>query len=137
MRKISLLVLLVLVASLALTACGGGTPAASTTLDVTMTEFKFTPDSFVVPAGQQITINAKNNGTVVHNFVIMKYGTNAGDSFGDEDKPNVYWQLELQPGTSQTETFTAPTQPGDYQVVCSTPGHIMAGMVAKMTVVAQ
>ncbi len=136
MKKITVLVLLVFVASLTLTACGGGGPAASATINVTMTEFQFTPAVFVVPAGQQITVNAKNGGTVAHSFVIMKFGTTAGDAFDDDDQPNVYYQIELQPGDSQTDTFTAPTQPGDYQVVCSMPGHIAAGMVAKMTVVA-
>ncbi len=136
MKKFSILVVLVLAASLALTACGGGGSAASATINVTMTEFQFTPAAFVVPAGQQITVNAKNGGTVEHSFVVMKYGTSAGDTFDDADKPNVYFQLDLQPGESQTGTFTAPTQPGDYEVVCSMPGHIAAGMVAKMTVVA-
>ncbi len=138
MKKISSLVVFILGVSLVLSACGGGGgTASSTTINVTMTEFQFTPSTFVVPAGQQITLNAKNGGTVEHSFVIMKYGTTAGDTFDDQDKPNVYYQLDAQPGTSQTETFTAPTQPGDYQVVCSMPGHIAAGMVAKMTVVAK
>jgi uncharacterized cupredoxin-like copper-binding protein len=119
--------------SLMLVSCGGG--GASTKIDVTMTDFQFQPNQFTVPAGQEITINATNNGAVVHNFVIMKLGTSAGPSFDDQDIPNVFWQVELPPGSSTNTSFTAPTDPGDYEVVCRTEGHIAAGMSAKLTVV--
>jgi uncharacterized cupredoxin-like copper-binding protein len=124
-----------IVLSLALAACGGG-GGASTKIDVTMTDFQFTPNAFTVPAGKEITFHVVNNGAVVHNFVIMKLGTSAGDTFDDSDAPNVYWKVEVQPGSSADATFTAPSDPGDYQVVCSTPGHLAAGMIAKLTVVA-
>jgi uncharacterized cupredoxin-like copper-binding protein len=117
-----------------LTACGGGGP--SSTIDVTLVEFTFTPSEFTVPAGQEITINATNNGAVVHDFVIMKLGETVGDDFGPEDAPNIYWQIQTEPGESVTKTFTAPTEPGEYQVVCGTAGHYMAGMIGKLIVVA-
>ena len=120
--------------SLLLVACGGGGP--STKINVTMTDFQFQPNQFTVPAGQEITFNSSNNGAVVHNFVIMKKGTTAGPFFDDEDVPNVYWEVEIQPGGSVDTTFTAPTEPGDYEVVCRTEGHIASGMTAKLTVVA-
>jgi uncharacterized cupredoxin-like copper-binding protein len=120
--------------SLMLVSCGGGGP--STTINVIMTDFQFTPNAFIVPAGQEITLNSTNNGAVVHNFVIMKFGTTAGPMFDEEDTPNVYWEVEIQPGGSVNTTFTAPTEPGDYEVVCRTEGHIASGMVAKLTVVA-
>lgn len=119
--------------SLMLVSCGGGGP--STTINVTMTDFQFQPNQFIVPAGQEITFNSTNNGAVVHNFVIMKYGMTAGDMFDEEDIPNVYWEVEIQPGGSVDTTFTAPTEPGEYEVVCRTEGHIASGMVAKLTVV--
>jgi plastocyanin len=120
--------------SLMLVSCGGG-GGASTKIDVTMTDFQFQPSQFTVPAGQEITFDSSNNGAVVHNFVIMKLGTSAGDFFDAEDEPNVYWQTELQPGASINTTFTAPSEPGEYEVVCRTEGHIVSGMVAKLTVV--
>jgi uncharacterized cupredoxin-like copper-binding protein len=136
MRKILLWVVVFLGLSLILTGCGGGSSAASSTISVTMTDFMFSPNSFTVPAGQQITLNASNNGTVIHNFVVMKFGQSAGTSFGDEDLPNVFWQIEVQPGVSTSATFTAPTEPGNYEVVCRTAGHLEAGMKARLTVVA-
>ena len=122
--------------SLILPACGGGGSKASTKIDVTMTDFQFQPNTFTVPAGQEITLNASNSGGVVHSFVIMNKGKSAGTEFTDEDRPNVYWQTEIQPGGSTDTTFTAPSQPGDYEIVCHVPGHLQAGMVGKLTVVA-
>ncbi len=118
-----------------LTACGGG-GGPSTTFDVTFAEFTFTPTEFTIPAGQEITINAINNGAVLHEFVIMKLGETVGDDFGDEDEGNIYWEVEAEAGDSVTATFTAPAEPGEYQVVCGTEGHFVAGMVGKLTVVA-
>lgn len=122
--------------SLVLAACGGNASKPSTTIDVTLTDFQFQPSSFTVPAGQEITLNATNSGAVVHSFVIMKKGQSAGTEFSDEDKPNVYWEVEVQPGGSTNTSFTAPTDPGDYELVCHIPGHMQAGMVGKLSVVA-
>ena len=123
-----------LLAVLLLVSCGGNQP--STSLDVTMVEFSFTPNAFTVPAGKEITLHAVNNGAVVHEFVIMKFGTKVGEDFGDEDEANIYWEIELQPGGDETVTFTAPADPGEYQVVCGTQGHYTSGMIGTLTVVA-
>ena len=134
MKKYLVLVLVLLGLSLVLSACGGG--GASTDISVTMTDFKFEPTEFTVPAGQEITITATNNGAVLHEFVIFNLGTDAGEKFGDEDEGNIYWEVEVDPGASKTETFTAPTEPGEYYVTCGIEGHLEAGMIGKMIVVA-
>jgi len=118
-----------------LQACGGATSKASTDIKVSMTEFMFQPSQFTVPAGKEITLEATNNGAIVHNFIIMKLGTQVSLPFDANDEPNVYWRTALNPGDSIKTTFTAPSDAGDYQVVCSTPGHAEAGMIAKLTVV--
>ena len=133
MKTSAITLAVVLSAAIALSACSGG---PSTNINITMTDFQFVPNIFTVPAGQEITIQATNNGAVVHDFVLMRYGTTVGDKYDEEDLPNVYWKIELQPGTSTAATFTAPTEPGEYQVVCATKGHFEAGMIAKLIVVA-
>ncbi len=120
--------------SLLLVSCGGASDP-STTIDVRMTDFQFQPSQFTVPAGQEISFSSSNNGAVVHNFVIMKLGTTAGPMFDEEDIPNVYWEVELVPGATTETSFTAPTEPGEYQVVCRTEGHIASGMTSKLIVV--
>ena len=72
----------------------------------------------------------------MHSFVIMKAGQSSGTEFTDEDRPNGYWEVEIQPGRSVDSSFTAPAEPGDYEVVFHIPGHLQAGMVGKLTVVA-
>jgi len=134
MKRIIIVFMAVLL-SLVLTSCGGGGP--TTTINVTMTDFQFTPNQFTVPAGQEITLNVTNTGAVVHNFIIMKLGTTAGATYEDDDDANVYWgERDIQPGGDFSVTFTAPTEPGEYEVVCRTEGHIASGMVGKLIVVA-
>lgn len=120
--------------TLLLSACGAGGP--TTTINVTMTDFHFEPSQFTVPAGQEITVNATNNGAVVHEFVIFKLGTDAGAKFGDEDEENIYWEVEVEPGNKSTTTFTAPSDPGEYFLTCGIEGHLEAGMNGKLVVVA-
>ena len=91
----------IIVLSLLLASCGGNSSKPSTKIDVTMTDFQFQPKTFTVPAGKEITLNAQNDGGVVHSFVIMNKGQSAGDEYTAEDLPNVYWQMEIQPGGSR------------------------------------
>src|SRR5215208_990042 len=131
----NVLFIVTLAFSLVLTSCGGAAKP-STEINVTMTDFQFSPTQFTVPAGKEISLSSANTGAVVHNFVIMNQGTTVGTEFDSTDTANVYWEVEIQPGGSVETSFTAPSEPGDYEVVCKTPGHVQAGMIAKMTVVA-
>jgi len=125
---------ILLLTTLILSACGGqGKP--STEIHVDMTDFAFTPNQYVVPAGQQISLHVQHDGTVEHDFIIMKYDTTVGEHFDKEDQPNIYWQIKVQPGQTETLTFTAPEQPGTYQIVCGMAGHVEAGMVGQLEVV--
>jgi uncharacterized cupredoxin-like copper-binding protein len=120
---------------LVLNACGRTGDGASTNLTVELTDFKFTPDTFTVPAGEEITLAVNNKGAVEHEFVIMKLGTEVSSPFNDDDEGNIFWEVELEKGASETLTFTAPSEPGEYQISCGTPGHHEAGMIGKLIVV--
>ena len=121
--------------ALTLSACGKSGPSAR--ISFTMTDFAFTPNEFTIPAGEEITLKATHNGTVEHNFIVMKYGTDAGHMYDEEDKLNVFFEVDLQPGESKTVTFTAPEQPGTYQVICGMVGHLQSGMIGKLIVTDQ
>jgi uncharacterized cupredoxin-like copper-binding protein len=122
---------------LVLTACSGST-SASTSLNVTMTEFAFSPNTFTIPAGKQISITIRNNGAVVHSFIIMKSGYSVSGHYTDADKPNIFWEEpQIAPGQSVTDKFTSPEEPGEYQIICGIPGHLESGMIAKLTVITQ
>jgi uncharacterized cupredoxin-like copper-binding protein len=103
-----------------------------------MTEFAFSPNTFTIPAGKPISITIRNNGAVVHSFIIMKSGYDVNGTFTDADKTNIFWEEpQIAPGQSVTDKFTAPGDPGAYQIICGVPGHLESGMVAKLTVINQ
>ena len=133
MKKI--IFILVLVLSLLLNSCGRNQP--STAIKVNMTDFAYNPNHFVVPAGREITLDVVNNGSVVHNFIVMKAGASLSQNFDEKDTTNIYWKIELTPGQNTTASFTAPSELGEYVIVCSTEGHYEAGMTGKLVVVAE
>jgi RNA methyltransferase, TrmH family len=117
------LLMLSLMFAFLLASCGGSGP--STNINVTLTDFAFTPNAFTVPAGEEITLTVTNNGVVVHNFIIMKLGTTAGGAWDEADQANIFWEeRDIQPDGNFNVTFTAPVEPGEYQIVCRTQGHI-------------
>ena len=130
LKKITFLLILL---SVVLSACQAGGP--STQLKVELNDFAITPDQLAVPAGSEIQIRIANKGMVVHNFYIMKYGVDVGMEFDDEDISSAFWETEVQPDDMATFNFTAPDQPGVYQIVCGVPGHLQAGMLGTLEVV--
>jgi len=129
-RRILAIGVLVVLAVSILSACG---PKA-VTLNVDMKEFAFTPDTFTVPAGAKVTLNMTNSGALEHEMVIMVLGKEATPPFDDDDEPNIYWEHELEHGASETVEFTAPTEPGTYQIVCGIPEHLEQGMKGTLIV---
>jgi len=115
-----------------LVSCGSKLP---TTIDVTLSDYKYTPNTFTVPAGEPITLNLTNKGFVSHMFIIFKLGTDPGKTFGHEDEKNIYWQVTVIPGRSAVAKFTAPSEPGKYYVTCGLGGHHEVGMVGTLIVV--
>lgn len=128
-------ILLVLILSVFLTSCGRSQP--STAIKVNMTDFAYNPNRFVVPSGREIALDIVNNGSVVHNFIIMKAGTLPEQNVHEMDKSTIYWKIELTPGQNAITSFTAPSKAGEYLIVCSTEGHYEAGMTARLVVVAE
>jgi uncharacterized cupredoxin-like copper-binding protein len=131
MKKILRGTVLVLALSLVLTACG----SKKTTLNVTATDTGYDSPTYTVPAGAEVTLNLTNNGAVEHEFAILKKGEHVTPPFGEKDEGKILWELDgVQPGTTMSGTFTAPTEPGEYDVICGIPGHIEMGMVATLIV---
>jgi len=131
MNKLMKVVVSILGLSLLLAACGGG----GKTVNVTLTDFAYDPSTITVPAGAEVTIRATNNGAVEHEFAIMKLGITVEPPFGTKDEGNILWEIEgIEPGTTKSDTFTAPTEPGEYEIVCALAGHIENGMVGKLIV---
>jgi uncharacterized cupredoxin-like copper-binding protein len=122
---------------LLLSACGGSPAAApptTTQITVDMVEFMFNPETVRVPAGGQVELTLVNSGALEHEWVIMNLGTQASEPFDENDEANIYWEKEVGPRSQAVETFTAPSEPGEYQIVCGIAGHMEAGMVGILIV---
>lgn len=118
------------------TTAGGG--QASTELATSIVEYEFTPDTWTVSAGEQVTITITNEGTLKHEWVLMQEGVNITS---ETDLPESEEELmadfvnveeEVEPGETKTLTFEAPTA-GTYQVICAIPGHFNAGLKGTLT----
>jgi uncharacterized cupredoxin-like copper-binding protein len=104
-----------------------------------MTDFTFLPNALTVPAGEEITLTLTNSGAVAHDLMIMQLGKDVGSNghVGPAEQANVFWEQELlAAGETVKSTFTAPTEPGEYQIVCGVAGHLEAGMQGRLIVVA-
>ena len=84
-----------------------------------MKDIAFNVKELTVPANTEITINLKNSGAATHNFDIPELGVASGD---------------YAPGQTGTVTFNSGAA-GEYEFLCSIPGHKEAGMVGKVIVV--
>lgn len=119
-----------------LTACGGSdSTKPSTSLNVEMSEFKFTPTSMTVYANKETNLNLKNNGAVEHEFTILKKGSAASIPFDSEKQAaDILFHFKL--GANQTESykFILP-EAGEYSIICAIQGHMESGMVAKLIAV--
>ncbi len=129
-------------AALALQACDSKTELEIASVGDTMAYDKSTLEA---KAGATVTLTLKNNGTtpaMQHDWVLVKPGTeqevdNASMAAGPSknylaESPNILAHTKLvQPGGSDTITFTAPSVAGDYPYICTYPGHypLMKGVL--------
>jgi len=131
MKKVRLLAILV-VPLLALGGCGDDSTANDNNQQISATSqsFAFTPDSWTVASGQDVTLSLTNTSDIEHEWVILKTPIDSEGQFAED---NVYWEVEAGAGETVSESFTPP-EPGTYQVICGLSGHFTAGMVGTLTV---
>jgi azurin len=150
--------LLALVSFVAVSSFGGAPApardaAAARVIQIEVGDnMKFSPAAITAASGESIKVVIKHIGQMPkvamgHNFVLLKKGVDAKGlaekcaSARDTDfiAPAVQPQLLAStklvgPGETAEATFTAPTQPGDYQFICTFPGHLAVGMKGILTV---
>lgn len=130
-------VLFALMASLfLLAACGGAAePAGPEPVSLTFTggdEFRYDPASATVPAGANVTVTYENVGALEHNWLLVSDRVDPLEAT-EADAIGGATSGVIAGGTSSTFNFVAP-QAGEYQYVCTVPGHAAAGMVGTLTV---
>lgn len=117
--------------SLALAACG----PKKASISASMTEFMYEPESWTVPAGAEVTLTLTNNGSVEHEWLLLDAGVTIVPPFDEEAvTDSILVDQDVDAGASATVVFTAPTTPGNYEVVCGVAGHIEGGMTGTLIV---
>ena len=114
------IILLAIISLWTVTGCGGSQPSSGTTSDLTLTltEFKFTPDTLNAKVGAHIRVTLDNTkGTLKHNI----------------KQTDLNIDTAVEAGQKATFEFT-PTKAGTFDFVCDVPGHKEAGMVGKIVV---
>ncbi|AWN14710.1 plastocyanin/azurin family copper-binding protein [Salinisphaera sp. LB1] len=126
-------------------------PTKSVTI-VGRNDLRFSQDHITVAPGTKVTLKLINKShlpasAMSHNWVLLKSGTDAGafDNAARSAANNDYIPKSMSDrviahttmvsgGHSDTITFTAPTKPGNYEYICTFPGHFRAGMKGTLTV---
>jgi manganese oxidase len=96
---------------------GAAAASAPVTVDVTLSEFRFSPLMITLPA-EGGTINISNVGSAVHTLSVPELGLASGD---------------ISPGATAQLKVGAVTA-GMYQVLCEIAGHAANGMTASLMI---
>lgn len=123
------------------------------TIEITVDDtMAFSLNRFEVAPGQEVRVVLRHTGQMPkeamgHNFVLLEQGSDVNgfamaataardtDYIPEDLRDQVIAHTELVGGGESDEiTFTAPDESGDYDYLCSFPGHALAGMVGVMVV---
>ena len=88
------------------------------------TDLKFTPPTIQAKVGQPIKIVLENKGAIEHDIAFPTIKA---------DKPAATLRATAKPGQTVTLEFT-PTAKGNYEYICTVPGHKEAGMKGTLNV---
>ena len=146
LKKITLIVTLSLFGTVS-------TALAQRTIEIIGTDnMKFSVTSIEAEAGEEITIKLTTKSQIpktamAHNVVVIDKDANVdevamasmlardNDYIAPDYKDQIVAATGLAGGGETVEiTFTVPEEPGDYEYICSFPGHYQAGMKGVLTV---
>lgn len=106
-------------------------PAAASSVVVTLTDYRVNASAVSFPVGQPITIQVQNNGGEPHQFVVERKGAVGEPLEANGETARID---AIAPGASATLTWTF-TEPGEYQFACHEADHYELGMVLDSIVV--
>lgn len=118
-----------------LAACGGE-DAEEMNL-ISMSPYTYAPSTLTVRADSEVTLRLRNTETFQgepHTWTLLEAGYRAEAPWTEEDGEHVLVEKLVHPSETETLSFTAPSEPGEYQWVCSITGHLEAGMRGTLVV---
>ena len=98
-------------------SASGASASAPASVEVTLTEFRFSPLMITLPVGGG-TINISNTGTAVHTLTVPELGLKSGD---------------INPGAT-AQMKVGAVAAGMYTVLCEIAGHAANGMTASLMI---
>lgn len=140
--------ILLLTTFAALAACSDneGAGDAGTQLEVTASDFRFTPSELRVSANQRYELRLRNDSQLLHDWTIDGIpATNIdSNSSGAHDMGSMSSMPMMGSGSAELHVAAAgkksaslsfvPTRPGEYTYYCTVPGHRAAGMEGRLIV---
>ena len=146
---VAVAVLAVIVAGCSSSSKTGGGGGAITRVEVQARDFGFAPSALTLKTGQQYTVVFKNTGSTLHDLTIDAIPSqavtekgSAGHEMGGMATPASSMAMPAgggslhvaaDAGKTANLTFT-PTMPGEYEFVCTVPGHRELGMRGRLMV---
>ncbi len=132
----TILALSLTVLALFLAACGGSAvveeEAVEELIVVNMNDIYFgesndnvnNPPIWRVSPSSEVTIRMENMGALEHNWAVLKAGESIPIPFDETDQADkiLFSAGNVAGGASNEVSFTAP-EVGEYNVVCTVPGH--------------
>lgn len=146
MKRYLSIVPLVALVVLLLGACGGGgseaTPTAAAAvpsaqevlnaINVEMHDIYYgaennnveQPPVWTVSTGQQVNMDFDNKGALEHSWAVLRQGAEMPMPYTAADADKLYYTSgDLKPSERKADSFTAPSEAGEYIVFCTVPGH--------------
>lgn len=104
-------------------------------------QMRFDAERLVVEAGKPVEIIIENSDIMPHNFLVVAPGSHEaigklaermspnpdkeGRAYVPNDKRVLLASKLLEPGQKEKLSFKVPKEPGEYEFVCSYPGHYL------------
>ena len=115
----------------------GKAAQATRTIDVEMSEFRFSPERLEVKAGETVLFRVRNTGKIEHEMVFGDAAELAAHAEEMRKQAGMAHDdsrgLTLDAG-KKGELAWKFTNPGEFQYGCLVPGHYEAGMVGTVVV---
>jgi hypothetical protein len=103
-----------------------------TDISLEITQFRFHPQRWIVPSGENIHMRISNPEGMPHTLVILnKQGLGDLDA---SDPSNQYWAYSFSMKTVELN-FKAPAMPGEFSLVCAEADHKQKGEQGVLIVV--
>ena len=119
-------------------------PLPTARLSITATDIAYDHNQMEAVVGQPIRLTLVNSGTLEHDFTIatmphsdLMVIDEMDDEMAGHDMANMGTEPDVHmaaPAGGQSTIEFTPTESGEYQFVCTVPGHQEAGMVGTLLV---